>query len=744
MDCFRVPFLSSVATSPPRTGTRLLGCVIGLCIWAQSAAAPGAGPWAACPESGDPATVTTCVATARSGEADAQRFEEAEALLTGTHLNGAGSPAEAAALQLACGHSHERARRFTAALACYRRALDTDPQHAEARRRYILTASALGASGPAIEQARTHAALLTADELLRLELDAAAMQIRWAALPGAEPLRAHARAALAAHAGLTATLAANPAPLPSALSFDRIAALAADVRMADAAAEFERLQADGRALQDFPVYVLAAAGEAYLYLERPAQAVAVYQAALQQAAELDPQQRFELQTGLFYAHADRHDFSAARALADAMLAAEPAWFNPAPGRFLANGRYAQAREMAAMELAYRERHGPALAALDEMLAIAPGNVGLCLSRAELLRWRGWHDQALAELQRARWQTPDSLRAEVLAGQLALDTRRYAEAQAAVARAAELAPAAKATLRLAERWAVHNRPELSVTARAGRSDGDALSSDDWQIESYYFSAPLRHRYRAFVHGISRYGKFAEGSGRDARLGAGVEYRAPRWSARGELHQGLEQNDAAGASAGLRWYTNDHVELEVRAEANSTNVPLRATRAGVQGDELQVGASYRWDEGRSLSLTAGVLDFDDDNVRRQLQMAYRWRLVNGPRHKLLADVQAYGSRNSETERAYYNPAADWQASAGLTHEWQVFRNYQHALVQRFGVEAGRYWQQDFGSGNVWTLALAHDWLLGSRGRLSYGVSVGGRVYDGERERVEAVFLSLEQRL
>ncbi|MFU8815401.1 MAG: poly-beta-1,6 N-acetyl-D-glucosamine export porin PgaA, partial [Pseudomonadales bacterium] len=475
--------------------------------------------------------------------ADAGRFAEAEGLLQVLAPEQTGSAS--LDLHLACGYVNERARRLTAALACYQKALDADPQHGEARRQHVLVAAALGAAAPAMRAARAHAALFSAEEMLRLELDAAAAEVRWSSLPdgdvaGAGGARSRAQQALAAHDRLAAALQDHSTPLARTLSFDRIVALVADMRMAEAASEFEQLEAERLPAAELPVYVLAAAGEAYLYLQRPKRAAALYEAALQQPEVLTPQQRFDLRVGLFYAYSDQGAFAAAATVAEELLADEQPWINPAPGRFLPSARYAQGREIVALLLAYRERHQAALAALDEMLAIAPANAGLRLSRADVLRWRGWPAQAAQELVRVQRQEPDNLRADTLAAQLALDTRRYPEAHRAMERVAARAPDSRATLNLLQRWTLHNRPELSVTAQAGRSDGNAFSSDDWQIEGYYFTAPLRYRYRAFVHDINRYGKFDEGVGRDHRLGAGVEYRAPRWAARGEVHQGLEQN------------------------------------------------------------------------------------------------------------------------------------------------------------------------------------------------------------
>jgi len=71
------------------------------------------------------------------------------------------------------------------------------------------------------------------------------------------------------------------------------------------------------------------------------------------------------------------------------------------------------------------------------------------------------------------------------------------------------------------------PELILDGGAGRSDGGAFSSREWQLEGYYLSAPI-HRYRVFVHDTVTYGSFDEGPGRDHRLGAGLEDRAPDWT------------------------------------------------------------------------------------------------------------------------------------------------------------------------------------------------------------------------
>ncbi|MDZ7668509.1 MAG: poly-beta-1,6 N-acetyl-D-glucosamine export porin PgaA [Gammaproteobacteria bacterium] len=669
--------------------------------------------------------------------ADAGRFDAAAAEQRRVHRTLTDDSPWRAESYFACGYIAARSQHLTAALDCYSRALDVQSDHGPARRGYVLTAAALGAARQALQAAAADPGLFTAAQRQRLELDAAAMHVRWAALPDAQQSRRHAAAALEAQAELLAqeNLQDTTTPLGQTLRFDRIAALVADRRMREAVAEFETLQAQVAPLDQFPAYVLQAAARAYLYLRQPAQSAEAYRAALRQRPD-----NLDLQLGLFYALSDQNEHDAARDLAADMLAAQPAWESRQPGRWQANPGYARAREAAAMEIAYREHYSAALADFAQMLELAPANTSLRLSRASIRRWRGHYEAAHDDVARVRAQDPENLRARVLAGELALDRRRYAQADALLQDVVRQAADASATRELARRWTTHNRPEVTVQAQAGRSDGGAFSSRDWRLDGYYYSAPLAYRYRAFVHDTFSYGRFDEGSGRDHRLGAGLEYRLPAWILRGEIHQGLEDNDSPGLTARAEWYPDDHLSIAAGAGLNSRDMPLRGTRIGVQGDDLELAASYRWHENREASVSMGVLDMDDGNLRRRLQADFRIRVMNLPEHKLFANLRAYTSRNSETGRIYYNPESDRELSVGLTHEWRIFRHYDRGLTARLGVEAGSYWQENFGSGSIWTLFAEHQWQLGPRSSVSYGIRGGGRVYDGNREHMAALYLSV----
>jgi poly-beta-1,6 N-acetyl-D-glucosamine export porin PgaA len=676
------------------------------------------------------------LAMADGGEAKAARrtLEEARAVA-------GDEPKDLAQVELVCGYVEERDGRFTRALVCYDDALALDPGLGEARRRWIMLASALGATVEAFEAAQANPEVLTPDDVVRLQLDAAAKRIRWADLPSPGAPLADAEMAVDGHD--VVAKGGEPARVAGshrrALEYDRVVSHSAAYRMVEAIDLFESLQGTPGDLEGFPSYVLAAAGRAYLYEEHTRDAIACFE----QALGLDPN-AFNLRIGLFYALSDHGDFEGAKEVAEHLIAGEEPFARPDPRVWVPNDRYATARVIAARELAYRERYTEALNDLDEMLAIAPANTGVRLTRAQLLQWRGWNEQAEREVVRIQTTDPTNVGVKVLSGTVALEKQQYPRAEREVNRALRSQPYDKSAIELNERWLLHNSGYFEASASAERSEGSAFAGESWRTDVHYYSSPIAYRYRWFVHDAIRHGKFTEGTGKDHRIGAGVDFRSNRWSARGEVHKGLEQNRKAGVTASASWRQSDRLTWDSLVSYNTMGMPLRGTRVGIRADEAQGGATYRWHESRRAYARAGLMKMDDGNDRKWLDSGFEQRVVNAPRQKLLVNLGAYTSRNSGGDRVYYNPETDYQITAGLTHEWRLMRRYQQSFVQRLSVDGGEYHQKGFGGGPIWTLRLEHDWQIGRRVGMSWGATWGGRRYDGEREHVTTVFLTFRGHL
>jgi poly-beta-1,6 N-acetyl-D-glucosamine export porin PgaA len=631
------------------------------------------------------------------------------------------------------------------ALREYNKVLRADPGNRQALRGKALSALALGAPWQALAISRQHPGVLTDVEHQRLVLDTAAMQLRWGAVTARDQAEALAttRSAIGAQNTVLGARMLDELdvshPVERALLFDRIVALQQNFEMEQAIELFESTKArlDDPAL--LPVYVLKSAGDAHLYQQEPAAARALYL----QALERDPD-HFPAQIGLFFAYSDYGEHEKAQAVLEEALAAQPAWIRPTERIWLENPAYASATELHAISPAYTGNYDQSLARLDELLAIAPASQSARVSRAQVMRWRGWPRAALLEAGRTLGEAPDNVYAGTTHAHTLMDVYRFEEAGDAVSSLDQSASHDPGVRTVMRRWHLHKRPELLTEAYFRNSDGDAEGTDEWHLDTRVYSAPIAGDFRIYAHDLFRTAEFAEGTGRDHRLGVGVEWRQSGIRLATELSTGFEDNDKAGLAIDGSWQIDDFWFVDGQLAANSVQVPLRATRIGVRGDEITLGGGYRWHEARQLSGRVMLLDMDDGNLRQSLGLDYRQRLRNGNRHRFNGLLEAYTSSNSEEDRIYFNPESDWSLAAGLEHEWVIHQRYDRSLVQKLGVDLGTYWQSGYGSGSTWTLRFQHDWMISDALSLGYGASTGSRIYDGNREHTNVLFFSLVARL
>ena len=418
--------------------------------------------------------------------ADAGQFERGHQVLTELRPQPPSSSNDFAELQVARGYLHERAGELSRALACYNLGIRHHPDHTGLRKRRALVASGLGAATVAQRELQRNSDVFDEEEVARIELDVAAMQLRWSAL--AEQA-SELRAGEAAAANYDA-MAAGAERSGTVLQFDRFVALVNAYRMDEAEALLAEIEAENGPAERLPPYVLASAGRLKLYRNEPRMAAELYrQALLNGADQASPDARFTWQMGLFNALADSGDFEQlAQHVADLEQQEEP-WLRPTPDIWKANDRYAVGSEAAAMHQAYREEYVVALQRLDRMLAIAPANGSVRLSRAAVKRWRGWFKESAEDIEQVAASGEYQLRAHVDQGHLALDTQAFEQVPDQLQAARSIHARDKAVLELAERWQLHKRPQLLVWANTGRSDGGREGEREYEVESFLYSSPI---------------------------------------------------------------------------------------------------------------------------------------------------------------------------------------------------------------------------------------------------------------
>ena len=76
----------------------------------------------------------------------------------------------------------------------------------------------------------------------------------------------------------------------------------------------------------------------------------------------------------------------------------------------------------------------------------------------------------------------------------------------------------------------------------------------------------------------------------------------------------------------------------------------------------------------------------------------------------------------------------------HQLTLWKKGDMGLQQRVSVSGGMYNERGFGTSALWSARLEHAWTFKHDITLSYGVEVSSHAYDGQRERSETGFMSV----
>ncbi len=640
-------------------------------------------------------------------------------------------------LLFAGGYAHERSGNRLEALWAYEEILRLDPRHREASRRRLLMLSALGAPGPALREGGENAGLLSTDEMDHVTADWAAAKVRWGEIPapGYEVRFAETDEAIAmlddrirqltAEKGLSETAT----PVLRA-RFDRMVALRNRYRMTDVVAEYERLGAQNVAV---PVYGHQAAGDAYLYLERPREAEVAYREALSR----DPQ-NFNIQTALFWALIDQGQFEPATEIIDRLEAEQPAWrinrSNPARPVYGKNENRLLAAATAAQARAFADDLQGAQERMEGLTGQAPFSHDLRQRLGYVYLWRGWPRRALAEYEQVLASDPQLLDARVGRGEALLDLGEYRAAQASIDRLETEYPETKQVAKLRRRWEIHNKGIFTTSLGFGSDSQGDQDTDSFRIDSYLYSRPMAYNWRLF--GRSYYEKgdldIEDDDVSVQRESIGLQYGGRDLVSFVALDRNRETDKDMGVSGGLGWNLNDHWAVGVAMDSSSLEVPLRARYRDIEAWSAGAEVIYRAHESAQVRASLQRLDFDDDNIRVSGLLAYEQRVINGPYFKLPVTLELYGSRNSKEDRPYFNPESDLSGTVTADLRWLLWRWYRRSFAHHLAFSGGFYRQKDFDTEGVGAVRYEHDWQISDTLALLYGVTWRRRVYDGDSEK------------
>lgn len=643
----------------------------------------------------------------------------------------------------ATAYVHESGADMARALGVYQQLLEQFPENSEVLRRLIMTANRLGAHHVAAEMAERHPDLLSPEEFARVNSDRAAITLRWGRLSpdsSAERYDETDRALSLMEQNIRTARQSGNLQAEHQARFDRLVALTDRHRMAEAVTEYEALVEEGA---DVPSHALSAAGNAYWELERPEAAQALFLRVIE--AEPD---NFDAHVKLAYAYLDMGEFKRAFQIADALADSQPDMLGEPGGRVAPdNPRKREADMLAAMMRAFSDRLAEAQKRLEAMFERYPDDQDIRNELANIYYWRGWSRKALAEYETGIAGGASHQGLEEGRSRMLLDLNRLAAAERGITGLAESHPDDLQVNRLSRDLETRGLRELIVSAYGDRSTGTALGSRSSAVDTMLFSAPVRHRFRGFIHGYMGRANFPQGTETLSRLGTGVEYHHRGLRLTVEGHGDRNGGRHGGVAVSLDQELGDTLSFSISHDSFSSRIPLQALLFDVETRWTNYTINWHPNELRRVLIGFDTYRFSDSNRRESSLFSWRERWHTGVHYRFATELEGYSSSNSVIGAPYFNPYDDNAISLTLANEWQVsrrlFRLYERSFTHGIDITFGRYQQTGFETRATGKLRYYHRWRVHDRLEIAYGIGRAGNVYDGVREKANSADLYVNWR-
>lgn len=624
-------------------------------------------------------------------------------------------------------------------------ALSMDADNHLALQQMVAALTDIGASTRAYDIASQYPALFPPALLLRLHSDTVVLQLKDAVSEynrlSAQGQAAQGRILLdSSLRRIEQALASLPQDNPQhlRLSYDYVYGLRVRERMQDVITAFQQLMPEQQ--QQAPAYVRRALADAYLALQQPQQALALYQQLLNENEQPDP----ELYTTTYYAYIESENYSEAAPILQKLDREVPAFrYSEQRGADpVANWQRLDIDQLTALDSAYRNQLDKAEQQLAGLYARAPKNSGIMSNYATVLNWRGLPQQADAVVQLAQASDPDSTALALNSANNARDLQQYPRWQQTLAGLLQDIPDNSGVQRNLADWQDRLRPSIESRLNFGRSRADQQTStvNGSQDAEWYtrLNSPwLQQHWRLFAEDQVRYSDFADDSETDQRAGVGVEWQKERKNAWLKLSQQMDGSEDMGLSLGWSHWLNDNWRYQLSYARRADDVPLRAVRDGVAASAYGFGVDWRANESRQASFSYRMLDMTDNNRRQSFSAAGSQRVFASAHHITTAGVNLYYEKNSYEKNSlrnvsYFNPQQSQSVGLSLSHDWISWRQYERDFTQHFAVSGGVSRQSGYSHHPYVDFLYKHDWQLSRRWSVNYGMGWGSRAYDDSREQ------------
>ncbi|TDA43727.1 poly-beta-1,6 N-acetyl-D-glucosamine export porin PgaA [Burkholderia pyrrocinia] len=609
-----------------------------------------------------------------------------------------------------------------------------------------------GGAVMALEEAKARPDVFSAVDLAQLEELSIRQQVRG----GRDKSRSMTSAdrfdgldsALRAADDLDKRMPATPeySQVRTALAGDRTIAYAARGEMKTAVATFETIPPDA----EISIDALAAVGDAYLYLSEPGKANAVYQRALTQATA-SPTDRatrgflygartrpIELREGLFWSYVDQaRAADASRVLDDMGKSLPPA--NQVRTWGPENDDYLRYYRLQAQYLIYTGRVEEGIAALEKLEKEVPFNAEVRAAHADAVSGQSHPRQAIAMYRASLTDHPDNVEMLAGLGRASLTADDYATAKSVDQTFGNTFPDSGSVRAFKRDYNAYRSP-LFTTDLSFEHGNSALADNSFSSDSYVYSQPFGDNWRVFSHTFFGHAQTDAGSVSRTRTGVGGDYRHGPLTIQGEVTRSFGSDGRTGGRGSITYNLNDYWTVSGALDSNDNSLPWKAYLAHIWGRSANVEVVYRQNDRREVRLSYGVSRYSDSNLHQEISATGTQRVYTSANQLVNVSLNLGTDSNTRRDAPYFSPGRDYAAAATVMHQLTLWKKGDMSLQQRLSASGGVYNERGFGTSPLWSARLAHTWTFKHDITLTYGVEVSSHAYDGQRERSETGFLSL----
>ena len=496
---------------------------------------------------------------------------------------------------------------------------------------------------------------------------------------------------------------------------DTIRALEKREHYAEAIARYELLRRSGDSWStSTPAYIHSAAGISYMHLRAPNEALDAFNLALaRDATNLDAAQ------GRVNAYADLLDMSSAR---DALALMKSL-------KLTAQQRF-EADMLDIWLTAYENQTEQARRRFEALQDKAPAadTVEAALGKIALWQDRPHQAQEHFSLLAARDSRDYAAMNGLLQIAISVGDNQRADVELAKMTAAE--PGHPDTIAAGKDWQLRRHFEWSTTYTQSNDTSPRANGESRAIETRlalpYLSSQLRP-YAALAY--------------EQHLFAG-QRAAFRHNEIGLIYQWPWVGNFTVAARESR-YTTRHVSPVLQAdvritdtlriaalfERDSADAPARAHLDDITAQLIRGSLGWRVTPNITMRAFAADLKFTDQNHRKTQGIGLDAAIYNNARLALFASMDAEKTTNTTNTVAYFSPRRQDVIAVGVGANWLTWQRGDLSLQQTIRGAYSHVMQQNFSADYASNFRYEHNWSLGSRGSVNYGLGYVRRVYDGE---------------